>query len=103
MAQRILMISKGSIVYDGGFDGLRDITGNLTRFTVTLNGGSTLSLGGGELISAENGVYEFEVDVARNPIQNLLKQLSDADGVRDVEIRKAPIEQVIAGLYAEWK
>ena len=103
MAQRILMISKGLIVYDGSFDGLREITGNLTRFTVTMNGDSSLSLDGGDLISAANGVYEFEVDVTRNPIKNLLRQLSDADGVRDVEINKAPIEQVIAGLYAAWK
>jgi len=37
------------------------------------------------------------------PENNLLKRLSDTDGVKDVEISKAPIEQVIAGLYAAWK
>ncbi len=30
MARRILMISGGRLVYDGSFDGLREITGNLT-------------------------------------------------------------------------
>ena len=103
MAQRILMISKGIIVYDGNFDGLRDITGNLTRFTVTMDREAVLNLHGGELISVANGIYEFEVDVSKIPIQNLLRQLSDAGGVKDVEISKAPIEQVIAGLYAAWK
>lgn len=103
MAQRILMISNGRIAYDGDFDGLRGITGNLTRFTVTMDGGNTLTLDGGKLISATNGVYEFEVDVTKNPITHLLRQLSNADGVKDVEINKAPIEQVIAGLYAAWK
>ena len=109
MAQRILMISKGKIAYDGTFDGLRDITGNLTRLTVTLERGmasegiSPISpvLDGGKLIKAENGVYEFEIDVSRVPVKGLLKQLSDLD-VKDVEISKAPIEQVIAGLYREW-
>jgi len=103
MAQRILMISGGKIAYDGSFDGLRDITGNLTRLTVTMDGDSGLSLEGGRLISVDKGVYEFEVDVALTPIKHLLRQLSDTDGVRDVEISKAPIEQVIAGLYASWK
>ena len=103
MAQRILMISNGKIAYDGSFDGLRDITGNLTRLTVTMDGGAALSLEGGKLIGAENGVYEFEVDIALTPIKFLLKQLSEADGVKDVEINKAPIEQIIAGLYAAWK
>ena len=103
MARRVLMISGGRIAYDGEFDGLRDITGNLTRFTVTMDGSSPPSIEGGKLISGENGVYEFEADVTKNPIRQLLRQLSETDGVKDVEIRKAPIEQVIAGLYKEWK
>ena len=122
MARRVLMISGGKIVYDGDFDGLRDITGNLTRFVVTMDGdgsrgdgggagsgeippgiGAALQLKGGKLIGINNGVYEYEVDVTKIPIKLLLKQLSETDGVKDVEIKKAPIEQVIASLYAAWK
>ena len=103
MASRILMISRGRIVYDGNFDGLRDITGNLTRFTVTMNPGSSFSSGFGELISDKNDIYEFDVDVAETPIKDLLRQLSGTDGVKDIQINKAPIEQVIAGLYSVWK
>ena len=94
---------RGAADYDGAFDGLRNITGNLTRFVVTVDGNSIPALEGGNFISGENGVYEFEVDVTKNPIKNLLRQLSDADGIKDVEINKVPIEQVIAGLYAAWK
>jgi ABC-2 type transport system ATP-binding protein len=103
MAQRILMISGGKVAYDGSFNGLRDITGNLTRFTITMGENHAISLDGGVLISEDKGVFEFEVDVALTPIKNLLRQISEADGVRDVEINKAPIEQVIAGLYTAWK
>jgi ABC-2 type transport system ATP-binding protein len=103
MAQRILMISDGKIAYDGSFDGLREITGNLTRITVTVDNCTVPLFDGGKLISADNGVYEFEVDVTNYPIRNLLRQLSDSDGIKDVEINKAPIEQVIAGLYTTWK
>ena len=103
MAQRILMISKGSIAYDGSFDGLRDITGNLTRLTVTTSDGPAPVFNSGILISSNNGVYEFDVDVTKTPIKLLLKQLSETDGVKDVGIAKAPIEQVIAGLYTDWK
>lgn len=103
MAQRVLMIAGGKIAYDGSFDGLRDITGNLTRITVTTSGTSTPHLEGGTLLSAQNGIYEFEVDVHRTPIRQLLRQLSDTGDVQDVEINKAPIEQVIASLYTTWK
>jgi len=103
MAQRILMLSNGKIAYDGSFDGLRDITGSLTRFTVTTDGGAAPAFEGGRLVSAENGVYEYEADVTKTPIRQLLIQLSDFDGIRDVSIYKAPIEQVIAGLYEAWR
>ena len=103
MAQRILMISNGKIAYDGSFEGLREITGSLTRLRITTDGDHALSLDGGKCVSAESGVYEFEVDLTVKPIKDLLGQLASSEGVKDVEISKAPIEQVIAGLYAAWK
>jgi len=103
MARRVVMISKGRIAFDGSFDGLRNVAGNLTRFTVTMVGNHTPVIEGGTLVYAENGVFEFEVDVARHPIQYFIRQVSDTEWVKDVEIHKAPIEQVIAGLYAAWK
>lgn len=102
MAQRILMVANGKIAYDGSFDGLRDVTGNLTRFTVTTDG-TEPPLDGGMLLSGENGVFEFEVDLAETSIKSLLRRLSETDGIKDVEIKKAPIEQVIAELYKKWK
>ncbi len=111
MARRILMVAHGKIVYDGDFDGLRDITGNLTKVTVTLGENPLAAtadallprIAGIAPVQAENGVYEFEVDVARTPIHALLGELSHLDGIKDVEIGKAPIEQVIAGLYGTWR
>lgn len=87
MAQRILMISDGTIAYDGSFDGLRNITGNFTRIVVT----------------TDRGIHEYELDLNETPIQEMLKRISDMDGVSDVEIKKPPIEQVIARLYESWK
>lgn len=103
MAQRILMISDGKIAYDGSFDGLRKITGNLTRVILTMENGFMPELQDAELLSSENGVHEFEIDLAKMPIKELMKLLSEFDGACDVEIKKAPIEQVIARLYESWK
>jgi ABC-2 type transport system ATP-binding protein len=102
MARRILMISEGKIAYDGSFDGLRDITGSLTHFTVTTDGRKP-DIRGCRLISEKSGVFEFEVDLSQIPVKSLLAQLSETDGIRDIEIKKAPIEKVIAQLYTSWK
>ena len=103
MAQRIIMISKGRIAYDGEFDGLRGITGNLTKLIVTMNGQNNIEIGEIQPMSVKNGVFEYDIDTAKTPVKLLLKRLSEIDGVIDIEINKAPIEQVIAGLYTAWK
>ena len=102
MAQRIMMISKGKLAYDGNFDGLREITGNPTHFTVTTDG-RKIGLENCKLLAEKQGVFEFEVDLSHISIKELLSKLSLLDGIVDVEIKKALIEQVIAQLYQSWK
>jgi len=101
MAERILMISSGKMAYDGRFDGLREIAGDLTRIAVTV--GTMPDIPGAVHLSSERGVHSFEVDLTEVPIRRIMRILSEMDGVADVEIRKAPIEQVIARLYQRWR
>jgi len=103
MAQRILMISGGKIAYDGSFDGLRRITGNLTRIIITTENGFMPKLENTKFLSSKNGVHEFEIDLEKITIKTLMEQLSELDGIRDIEIKKAPIEEVISKLYSSWK
>jgi ABC-2 type transport system ATP-binding protein len=103
MARRILMISGGKIAYDGNFDGLRKITGNLTRVVITMDDETIPDLRNSTLLSSQNGVHEFETDLSNSSVKKLMKYLSEVDGIADVEIKKAPIEQVISRLYTEWK
>jgi ABC-2 type transport system ATP-binding protein len=102
MAQRILMISSGRIAFDGSFNDLRSVTGNLTRLVVTMDRGLAPQIQNARLISSKNGMFEYDIDLAQIPVKDLLGQLSTLEGVRDVEIKKAPIEQVIARLYRDW-
>ncbi len=102
MAQRILMVSDGKVAFDGGFAALRDITGSPTRVSVTMGDGLPPALPNALLIGSENGVYEYDIDLATLPVTALLHRLSETAGVQDVEIKKAPIEQVIATLYRRW-
>ena len=102
MAQRILMISSGRIAFDGSFNDLRSVTGNLTRLVVTMDRGLVPQIQNARLISSKNGMFEYDRDLEQIPLKDLLGQLSTLEGVRDVEIKKAPIEQVIARLYRDW-
>ena len=102
MAERILMISSGKVAFDGSFNDLRSITGSLTRVVISMEKDSTPQIRNAILLSSNNGLFEYDVDLAKMPVRDLLSQLSLAKGVRDVEIKKAPIEQVIAEIYRGW-
>lgn len=103
MADRILMIAKGKIVYDGSFDGLRNLAGDAVRIAVTTENGETLPPLPMTLLGEQNGVFEYEADTAALPLPALLRTLSEINGIQSVEIKKSPIEQVIDSLYQNWK
>lgn len=103
MAERILMISAGKIAYDGDFDGLRALTGRPSRLRLTVDSVCPPDLPTGHLLSEEKGVCEYELDLSSIQVHELLAQLSTLHGIRDLEIQKAPIEQVIAELFRAWR
>ena len=105
MARRILMISSGEIAFDGTFEELRRTAGSMCRITVTFD---TLPLAApsvshANLLTGCDGVYEYEFDQTVIAITSVLSEISGMKGVTDVEIRKAPIEEVISDLYIKWR
>lgn len=103
MAERILLISNGKLSFDGSFDQLRKITGSLCRVFLTMQGSKIPQLTCGKLLSKNSGIYEYGVDTNKIPIKSVLSEIATLDGVSDIEIKKAPIEQIIAELYSRWK
>lgn len=116
MAQRIILLNKGQIAFDGNFDELRNTAGACSRIVVTMkNPGSknrsltsekTLtapSIPGLQLLSSNGGICEYEFNRSQTEIHEVLGNLAEFQGIDDVEIRRAPIEDVIARLYLSWK
>jgi ABC-2 type transport system ATP-binding protein len=128
MAQRIVLLSRGQIAFDGSFDELRQLTGNLCRIRLVFQGSGTgmgadlgssgqsqgrladLMNGGGvgggknvRLLAANGNSCEYEFDTAEVPVKDMLRQIAQLEGVIDIEISKAPIEQIVAELYTKWR
>lgn len=102
MARRIILLDRGKIQFDGSFDQLRKATGGAGRVCVTFQGCGR-DLPGLRLIHSQGHVYDYEFDREQTGIHQILGLLSQYPDVTDVEIKKAPIEDVIAGLYLSWK
>ncbi len=102
MADRLMLINKGVIAFDGGHAELLKLTGDLRRIKLSVDGDAP-GIEGAKLIGKENGGYLYEYDGGLVPVPLLMKRLSEIEGVRDVETMRAPIESVIADLYKSWQ
>ena len=102
MARRILLISEGRLAFDGSFDQLRKVVSSLCRVVLTMQG-DVPTLDSGTLLSHNNGVCEYEVDTNKTSVQTILAEIATIPGVVDIEIRKPPLEQMIAELYTRWR
>lgn len=103
MARRIILVSAGELAFDGSFDALRRETGNVCRVIITDGLSAPPSLFSAKWLQTTAGMHEFEVNTAQVAMQELLMEIAGLPAVTDIEIRKAPIEQIIAGLYQEWQ
>ena len=104
MAQRIILINKGRIAFDGDFDELRNVMGGFYRIVLTTTKEETpLSIPGMRLLKTESGVHEYEFDRNVLGIHEVMGLLSDFPQILDMEIKKAPIEDVVANLYLSWR
>lgn len=104
MAQRIILINKGRIAFDGDFDELRNVMGGFYRIVLTTAKEEIpLSIPGMRLLKTEGGVHEYEFDRNVLGIHKVMGLLSDFPQILDMEIKKAPIEDVVANLYLSWR
>lgn len=103
MAERIVLLSAGRIAFDGSFEKLRESVGGERRLIVTTDGPGAPELTRARLVESKGGVHEYAFDTAESPVREVFREASACDGVRDLEVRRVPIEGVVAGLYEQWR
>lgn len=102
MAQRILLISKGSLAFDGDFADLRKSIGVKRRLVVTTSSAHAPVLPGLEHRQSRDGQHTYSFDAGQISITAILGLLSDVQGVTDVEIGKDSLEEMLANLFEGW-
>jgi ABC-2 type transport system ATP-binding protein len=102
MAKRLILINKGALAFDGDYQKLMALTGDRRILRATVRG-ETPAIPGLKFASREDGVCEYEYDARKTPTGALFSALAQTPGVEDAEMRCAPIERVIAELYAKWQ
>ena len=103
LAGRIILIDRGEIAFDGDFIGLRQQFGDRRRLLIETATGAAPVLQGAELLESEAGRHEYRFDASQVKIADLLEQAAAQTPVLDVETHRAPIDEVIAGIYEKWQ
>jgi ABC-2 type transport system ATP-binding protein len=102
LADRILMIGKGALLYDGTLSELRSRFG--TQRTITVDFKEHLQpvdIPGAILLSWSPERAEYSMDTEHVSIANVISQLSEQVEIIDVAIETKPIDEIIVQLYKE--
>ncbi|GLX69433.1 ABC transporter ATP-binding protein [Paenibacillus glycanilyticus] len=102
LADRILMIGKGTLLYDGSLAHLRSRFGSNRIITldyrehakpIEIEGTNCLSW------SPERAVYSVDIDTV--PVASIIAKLSEQIELLDIGIETTPMEELILELYKE--
>lgn len=100
MAGRLLLLCDGRLTFDGSEEELLLRTGDKRALTLTCEGEAP-AVHGALWQETQGGRHRYVFE--GRDAQTVLSSLSTLPGVRDAEMSRAPIEEVIAGLYEGWQ
>lgn len=102
MARRIVLLSHGRLAFDGTFEALREGRADKMSIRVVAGEGEVAGLAGLTLIRRRQEERLYQLDPRRTGVNQALAALAALPDIRDIEIQKPSIEDVIANLYQSW-
>jgi ABC-2 type transport system ATP-binding protein len=97
---RIIMISKGSLLYDGAMDAFKAEFGGETLLKVTFSGENVLFHHPMMKVTADAGVVKNIVfDKNALSLQQAMAYITGNFEVVDISVAEADIEQIVRGIY----
>lgn len=104
LANRILMIGKGQLLFDGTLHDLKEKYGNLIKIEVTTKDIiSKLKIDGLVNSKKEKFGYSFIINTNKVSISDFLKKISSNYEITDIEIDSDDIDNIIIKMYKEYQ
>ena len=104
LCRRIVLIDKGTLVYDGEIEALRDRYGTHRTLVVTLCDplpSGEVAVEGAEVEAREGPVVRFRFDRRHVSAEVLIRRVADAYCVSDLSIEEPELESIIRRIYLE--
>ena len=104
LAERILLIGKGRILYDGGLNKLRSRLGTSKTITVDFMESSIPpEIFGTKLLSWSSERACLSVNTREVSVSEVISALTEQLEILDVTVENPPIEEIIVQLYKEYE
>jgi ABC-2 type transport system ATP-binding protein len=106
LTDRILLIGRGRLLYDGALGALRSRYDRVRRLEISFERGGEAAGGlpepaGTKLVSQKDGRAVYEVDSGRVSVSEALRFLGETLVITDMSAGSRPVEEIIASLYQE--
>jgi ABC-2 type transport system ATP-binding protein len=103
LAERIVMIDRGRLAFDGDFEQLRRTVSSRRQLLLEVAGDAAPVLDDAELVSSAAGRHTYSYDATATDVPRLLAQASRQTEVLDAETHRPDIDDVVADLYEKWR
>lgn len=104
LAERVLLIGKGSLLYDGNLEKLRRQFGTHKTITADYHKNSNpINIPGTTVITWSPERVTLSIDTEKIKTSEVITQLSNKVELLDVSIETQPIEDIIVQLYKEYQ
>ena len=104
LCRRIVLIDRGTLVYDGEIDALRDRYGTHRTLVVTLCEPvpvESIAVEGAEVESHEGDVWRLRFDRRTVSAEVVIRRVADRYCVSDLSIEEPELESIIRRIYLE--
>ena len=104
LCSRVMVIGRGSILFDGVLDGLRRRYARFRRIRAQLTGPCTVeNLPGADRVELRQGQCVVWFDPQIVPAHRLVAELASACPLGDIVVDEQDIDEIIATMYREMK
>ena len=104
LANRILLIGKGRILFDGDLEGLRGKFGTVKTITIDFTENNQLpSIRGTQILSCSSERATIQVDTRQVKVSEVIAMLSEKLDLLDMTVENLPIEELVVQLYREYQ
>ena len=101
MANRLLLINRGHLAFDGSYEALLRMTGD-HRLVRLITSADPPVPEGLTLVERSGDRCTYRYDGTKIPSPRLFTLLAGIPGIRDIQMEPENIETVIANLYQKW-